>query len=90
MAVSSSEDPGGYSAYLDGKQRGRDELFTKLSGLLIDRIQEVSQIDLRSALEAAGRRVFNITPHQGTESVSAVRMLTAAPVPYKPRPVLDD
>lgn len=90
MAVSSSEDPGGYSAYLDGKQRGRDELFTKLSGLLIDRIQEVSQIDLRSALEAARRRVFDITPHHGTESVSAVRMLTAAPVPYKPGPVLDD
>ena len=90
MAVSSSEDPGGYSAYLDGKQRGRDELFTKLSGLLIDRIQEVSQIDLRSALEAAGQSVFDITQHHGTESVSAVRMLTAAPVPYKPGPVLDD
>lgn len=61
-----------------------------MSGLLIDRIQEVSQIDLRSALEAARRRVFDITPHHGTESVSAVRMLTAAPVPYKPGPVLDD
>jgi hypothetical protein len=72
------------------KQRGLAELPAKLSGLLIDRIQEVPQIDLRGTLEAARQRVFDITPHHGTESVSAVQMLTAAPVPYKPGPVLDD
>ena len=70
--------------------KGENKLLTKLSGLLIDRIQEVPQIDLRVALDAARQWVFDITPHHGSESVSAVRMLTAAPAPYKPGPALDD
>ena len=35
--------------------KGENKLLTKLSGLLIDRIQEVPQIDLRVALDAADR-----------------------------------
>ena len=72
------------------KQRGLAELPARLSGLLIYRIQEILPIELRGALEAARQRVFDITPHHGAESVSAVRILTAAPVPYKQGPVLDD
>lgn len=55
-----------------------------LSGLLVDKIQLETTVDLKGALAEARGRVFTImtvTPGHGQELVSAVRTLTAARTP---------
>jgi hypothetical protein len=62
------------------------ELRTKLSGLLIDRLEVVPPIDLKGALEQARNRLFNITPRY--ESASMV--LTAGPTLFCRSQALDE
>ncbi len=62
------------------------ELRTKLSGLLIDRLEVVPTIDLKGALEQARNRLFNITPRY--ESASMV--LTAGPTLFCRSQALDE
>lgn len=57
-----------------------------LSGLLVDKIQLETTVDLKGALAEARGRVIDITPGH----VSAVKVLTAAPAPFNRASVLND